>query len=120
MTTQKLSIALPLPPSYNNAYSTDWKTKRRFVTPKYQAWKEEVLWKLKKTRSKFAQCSIQLFYFFPDLRRRDLGSFAKAPIDCLVEAKIIDDDNWGINPDLHLIAQLDASNPQLEIIVSHL
>ena len=34
------SITLPMPPSSNNLFATDFKTKRRFITKDYTKWRE--------------------------------------------------------------------------------
>lgn len=35
-----LAITLPMPPSANNLFATDFKTKRRFITRAYAEWKK--------------------------------------------------------------------------------
>jgi len=35
-----MTFELPMPPSVNAMFATDWKTKRRFVSKSYATWKE--------------------------------------------------------------------------------
>lgn len=35
------ACTLPMPPSANNMFATDFKTKRRFITKAYAAWKKD-------------------------------------------------------------------------------
>jgi hypothetical protein len=36
-----LAFSLPMPPSTNNLFATDFKTKRRFITKAYREWRDE-------------------------------------------------------------------------------
>jgi len=36
-----LAFSLPMPPSANNLFATDFKTKRRFITKAYREWRTE-------------------------------------------------------------------------------
>lgn len=58
--------------------------------------------------------------YFPDLKVRDHWNYPKLPIDCLKESGLIEDDNWKINPDAHLHAELDKDNPRIEIIIKEI
>lgn len=36
-----LAVSLPMPPTANNLFATDFKTKRRFITRDYATWKKD-------------------------------------------------------------------------------
>jgi Holliday junction resolvase RusA-like endonuclease len=55
--------------------------------------------------------------FFPDLRVRDHWNYTKLATDALVEAGIIPDDRWTMNPHAEIKAALDKNNPRIEICV---
>lgn len=41
MEIEKINITLPIPPSVNQCYATNFATKRRFKSKKYKEWEEE-------------------------------------------------------------------------------
>ena len=112
-----IQIRLPLPPTSNSAYPNNPKIGRRFLSSEGKAWKDLAAWKMKATREKFERCSITIRLFFPDKRRRDIGNFIKLPIDALMDAGVIVDDNWVVNPELHVYGELDKGDPRVEIEV---
>jgi len=38
-----LAFSLPMPPSTNNMFATDFRTKRRFMSKEYAAWRDEAV-----------------------------------------------------------------------------
>ena len=92
-------LYLPFPPSVNGLYATNWKTKRRFPTKKYTAWKLAAeLAKDKQWRTVLLtrfEVPVVATYSFgrPDKRRRDVENYSKAVSDFLVDAKILADDS---------------------------
>jgi Holliday junction resolvase RusA-like endonuclease len=87
---------LPMPPSVNALYATNWKTKRRFESERYERWKGDALEALlvTKPRPKRTAGKIAVTYMVgrPNKRRMDCENFCKACSDFLVSQNLIDDD----------------------------
>lgn len=115
-----MKITLSLPPSSNTAYPTDWKNHRRFLSEAGQAWIRETLWELKSINETFDYCKITLTFYFPDRRKRDIYSYHKLPVDCLVKTGIISDDNYMVNPEAILVGRYDKYKPRLVMEVEAL
>ncbi|MDX9982221.1 MAG: RusA family crossover junction endodeoxyribonuclease [Lentisphaeria bacterium] len=89
----RCAILLPFPPGLNNLFKNIRRGRAR--TDRYQAWIAEA------TRQILAQnpqriCGsfrAELRFERPDRRKRDLDGLAKAPLDLLVRAGVIDDDH---------------------------
>ena len=90
-----MTLDLPLPPSTNSLFATDFKTKRRFISKDYAAWKKNVaeilgryvaLPKLEKPYAVHILVNIN--------HRSDVDGRAKAVLDALTEASLIIDDRW--------------------------
>jgi Holliday junction resolvase RusA-like endonuclease len=111
---------LPLPPSVNALYSTNWKTKRRFESKRYEEWKREASIHLLSQPRRPVPGTVSVSYFVgrPDKRRRDVLNIEKAISDFLVHNGIIQDDCL---IEAALIAWTDEHPGQVEIIVrSHI
>ncbi len=89
---------LPFPPSVNALYSTNWKTKRRFPSKRYEAWKAEAvatLYLIKMPRPRIAeQCAVTYNLGRPDKRVRDAGNYQKGLDDLLKLYGIVADDRY--------------------------
>jgi len=88
--------------------------------PKYQEWETEQLWVLKdnQIRKHFPRKinSMELKFFFPDLRKTDLSNKTESVMDLLVKSELIEDDNYTIVPILNLIyGGVDKVKPRVEI-----
>ena len=86
-------ITLPWPPAVNNLYMNVGK--RRIRSKRYDAWLADAAVMLRKQN---APAVLGRFTFFmrcspPDRRKRDLDGLAKAPLDFLVKARVIEDDS---------------------------
>jgi len=90
-----MTFDLPTPPSTNSLFATDFKTKRRFISKEYAAWKKNVsdilgryvsLPKLEKPYAVHILVNIN--------HRSDVDGRAKAVLDALTEASLIIDDRW--------------------------
>lgn len=69
-------------------------------------------------RNPIEKCSkIQLDFFYPDYRRRDLTNGAESINDMLVSAKIIKDDCWKVTGSVILNPHLDKHDPRCEITI---
>jgi crossover junction endodeoxyribonuclease RusA len=86
------SIILPVPPSVNALYPTNFKTNRRFKSQKYKEWEVEAAKSV--TERPLIDTSIvaKYSYTFKDKRRRDIANFEKAISDFLQKEGIITDD----------------------------
>lgn len=90
----RTEIRLPFPPSVNQLYATNWKTKRRYKTGKYNEWQKDAGWKLKTQKRQNHSGRVAVTYFAkrPDNRKRDIDNLSKAICDFLVLHQIISDD----------------------------
>jgi len=109
-----MKLTLPIPPSVNACYATNWKTKRRFKSKRYEAWEAEARLVLICQRRnadpmmpQYITGPVAVDYRIgrPDKRKRDLGNLEKPLSDFLVSAGLIQDDSlimslhleWGDN-----------------------
>lgn len=115
----KLKFTYDLPPSYNTAYPTNPWTKRRYPTDTVKKWKKGFIALLngQEVLHTFNRCIIKMDFYFPDKRRRDVHSYGKIPVDCLVDAGMIKDDNFMINPAQFAFGYLDHDNPRMELTI---
>lgn len=75
----------------------------------FKVWHETAMADLKAAgvpAKPFRRCLIDLEFTFPDRRRRDLTNFADSVMDALVDAGVIEDDNWEVVPNLQLRGSL--------------
>ena len=88
-----IELRLPLPPSTNNLYISVGK--KRIVSPKYRAWREEAGEMLiaQKPRSVLGDYDLWLYVEWPDKRKRDLDNAIKAVSDLLVSHQLVEDDS---------------------------
>ena len=88
-------LFLPFPPTVNNLFVNNPRTRGRFPSRLYKAWREETARALEKQRPlpSFAG-PVRVTYSFgrPDRRRRDLANYEKAASDALVTAGVLADD----------------------------
>jgi Holliday junction resolvase RusA-like endonuclease len=93
---KRLQMLLPIPPSVNACYATDFKTKRRFKTKKYKTWSNEDAYEawLKSNRGSTKGKVIIRYDFgrFPDKRKRDVLNFEKPLSDFLTSMGAFEDD----------------------------
>lgn len=92
-----IKIMLPLPPSSNVLYATNFMTRRRFPSKAYLKWKKTASGIVPKIFSGLLKGRISAEYaitFPEDKRKRDLENYVKAISDLLVEHKIIVDDSY--------------------------
>lgn len=89
-------IFLPYPPTTNNLFVNNPKTRGRFPSKAYKAWQEEAgkaLIKQAPLPAFSGAVCITFTFGRPDKRRRDLFNYVKAPEDLLVKHGIIEDDS---------------------------
>lgn len=112
---KQIKITLPLiPPSINYYIGRDnrWQ---------YQADKKKLHQLVKiltcGKRYNINKCEMTIIYYFKDRRRHDPSNYDKILLDCLVEANVITDDNYGVITKFTTIGDYDKSNPRTEIII---
>lgn len=85
---------LPVPPSTNQAYATNFKTGRRFKAKDHQKWQEAALTALKKMQEPMTgRLEVIYTFHFATPHRRDISNYEKLATDTLVKAGIIKDDS---------------------------
>lgn len=89
-----ISFTLPLPPSVNKCYATDFRSKRRFKTKAYTAWENEALKALEEGKTIYRITGDEwlkvtytfytpLFYKNGNKQKVDVANFEKALSDFL-------------------------------------
>lgn len=122
VTTDGVSLTLPLPPSVNHQYATV--NGRRVLSARGRTFKQVVAqqilvslagvsgrepW-LRRLQSDFLGLTVR--FFFPSLLRRDVDGGLKITQDALCEALGINDNRI---LHIHLIKALDPSRPRMEV-----
>ena len=86
----------------------------------FQAWNTEQLWLLKRLGALQLKevASIDVTFYAPDKRKADLTNKVEGLMDLLVDAGILEDDNWFVVPNLLLhFKGVDTQSPRAEIII---
>lgn len=84
----------------------------------HEVWEEEYLYKLPKLSVPISKCIINVYYYFPDNRRRDTHNEFESIADILVKAKIIQDDRWQVIKEQHHYPMgIDKDFPRVEVEV---
>ena len=91
----EIELSLPFPPSVNSLYSTNWLTKKRFKSERYETWISNAITHLQLTHFHYVRGKVKATYEFgrPDNRRRDVANYEKAVSDFLVAAAVLNDDS---------------------------
>lgn len=69
---------------------------------------------------KYKKCKMVITYYFKDRGRHDPSNYDKMLLDGLVEANIIEDDNYGVIKEFTTIGKYDKNNPRVEIDIEEL
>jgi len=69
-----------------------------------------------KVNKPFKKSFLMVIFFFPNAIRRDVDNYYKFIGDCLVENKLIKDDNFK-NLEVFLRGRIDRDNPRTEIFL---
>lgn len=83
------------PPSTNNLF-TPVKGKGIIKTKEYRAWQDSNAWIIRQQiglEKINGQFEIHLIFERPDRRKRDLDNLIKASLDCIVNARVVEDDH---------------------------
>ncbi len=88
-------ISLPMPPSANMMFATDFRTKRRFLSKEYAAWKKRAAEKLESYTALPKLEKPYGVHIRLNLNHQgDIANREKACCDALVTAGIIVGDQW--------------------------
>jgi Holliday junction resolvase RusA-like endonuclease len=127
LTKNKLEITLELPVSLNHIYTTNQFTYQRVLNSQGRKWMDDCIWLLKdkiislrEITCSFNRVKIDIKFYFPDERRRDLDNYLKLTHDILVKSSLIKDDNWRIIKEERLRGFLDRKNPRMEMIITEI
>jgi len=94
------------------------------ASEKHTAWAKEMHLRLMSQKNKQRQavpietvgeCFIKIY--FPDNRRADLTNKAESIMDALVDAGVLQDDDWHVVSVLHLVGDYDKENPRAEVSI---
>lgn len=73
-----------------------------------------------KYNPKIKKCKMKVTYYFGDKRRHDPSNYDKMLLDGLVEANIIEDDNYSVIQEFTTIGKYDKIKPRTEIEIKEL
>jgi len=63
---------------------------------------------------------IDIIFYFPDDRKKDMSNAAESIMDLLVDCKVIKDDCWQVVNSLTLYAmRIDRKNPRAEVTIRY-
>lgn len=109
-----------IPPSKKNSRQIFCRGGRPVNIPSkdYLAWHEEQMWLIKKVKPVKGEVAIDMQLYAPNLRTGDLENKFSSVQDLLVDAGIIDDDNWDVVKQVMLnYAGVDKQSPRVEITI---
>lgn len=89
-------LLLPLPPTTNNLFVNNPRTRGRFPSKAYKAWQGEAdraLMTQQPLPSFAGPVAVVMSIGRPDKRRRDLANYEKAATDQIVKAGVLTDDS---------------------------
>jgi len=86
------TILLPEPVGVNRLHGARRTGKRRYRTPKYEAWIEEAGWEIRLQKPEPIKGKYRLCVEISDRSRKDADAVLKATADLLVAHRITDDD----------------------------
>lgn len=115
-----LKLTIPVVPSVNSVYR-NVKVNLRILTPKGQAYKEQVQYiaknEARKQKWQFSQGEkliLELWAYWPDARQRDMSNMHKLLPDCL-EKILYKNDCMVLVRDMDF--EIDRKNPRVELIL---
>lgn len=111
-----------IPSKKNNKRRVYGKNGMPFMIPsaKHEEWKRDELINLKLTGIPllFPPYKIIIFVYPPDKKNGDLSNRLESIQDLLVNAGILEDDNWFLLQDVHVIFMaIDRQNPRFEVFI---
>lgn len=101
-----------IPPTINKYIGkTNWQEYQRDKKKIHQAVKMSTIG----INPKYKSCKMKIAYYFKDKKKHDPSNYDKMLLDGLVEANIIEDDNYGVIKEFTTIGMYDKDNPRVEI-----
>ena len=101
-----------IPPTINKYIGkTNWQEYQRDKKKIHQAVKMSTIG----INPKYKSCKMKIIYYFKDKKKHDPSNYDKMLLDGLVEANIIEDDNYGVIKEFTTIGSCDKNNPRVEI-----
>lgn len=85
-------IELPLPPPANSAYPTNWRTRRRYLSPRARAWKIEAGWTVRAANPPKMRGAFTFRILIPESAPGDADGRIKLAQDLMVELGVTPDD----------------------------
>lgn len=85
-------IELPLPPPANNAYPTNWKTKRRYLSPRAVQWQRDAGFLIKAAKPPRIDGPYRFQILIPEKAQGDADGYIKLPQDLLAELGVTPND----------------------------
>jgi crossover junction endodeoxyribonuclease RusA len=117
----KTRLILSLPPSVNHMYVNGYMGRKlsRILTISAKKWMQEAVLKTNVWRNQhgWETCQdktiVRVWYYFPDLRRRDTHNTLKILLDALQAGQIYVDDKYALPHVMDYI--VDKNHPRIEI-----
>ncbi|CAM3708222.1 RusA family crossover junction endodeoxyribonuclease [Cohnella lubricantis] len=108
-------------PSVNHMYKDKWIKGRKYrvLTDEAQAWADEAVLLAKSWRNRTrwstpeGKVVVNLWFFFPDNRKRDTHNGQKLLLDCLEAAGIYENDRYALPRIMDW--EIDRANPRIEL-----
>lgn len=116
----KIVITGRIPSKKNSKQIIKVKGKPRIISSNaHKLWHSVAMLQIGSDRgAMIKRCSVQIDIYFPDKRKADLTNKAESLMDLIVDAGVIEDDNWKCVNELHLLAWYDKENPRAEIKIN--
>lgn len=121
----KITLMGETPPKKNSRINT--RSGRSFPNPRYVKWHDTVINELnyllatkKIERFEGKKVRIEITFWHGTLVRRDSDNQLSSILDTLVDAKIIDDDEWKVVPRKVINDEYDKGNARAEIIIEEI
>ena len=115
-----IKLTIPIVPSVNNCYR-NVTVNRRILTAKGKAWQHEVQYiakaeakRQKWSFSKGEKLVMELWFYWPDKRKRDTHNSHKLLLDTL-ESILYENDCMVLARDMDFM--LDRNNPRVEVVL---
>lgn len=109
-------------PSKKNQKQIAYVRGRPIIVPSqnHRQWLGDAIKQLYGTKPMICPVSVVITLYPVDRRKGDLTNKAESVMDLLVDAGILEDDNWFAVPDVHLkFGGVDPKNPRAEVEISN-
>lgn len=111
------TITLPMPPSLNNSYINNPKTRGRYKSARLTQWQKDAWFSLIAQKPPKIKGPVMLEYLFEDGgTKADLANLEKAPTDLLVTHGIIEGDGPRIVREIKMRWALGVKGCQVTIV----